>query len=740
MDSAMINGSGPAPINGTSASQGQSHEAGSAASINNNNTTTTTNSNGHNNGDAASDHSSPQMQRNRSQDSQQNAPETHSDDADDVGMSDNESNASKTTHKSGRKKKSQRFYCTDFPPCGLSFTRSEHLARHIRKHTGERPFECHCHRRFSRLDNLRQHAQTVHIHEDIPLSSLAATGARFQRQIRPDRTRAATSGVRPRTGHLSAGRGHSKSFSTSSIALGSTSYGIHDDMQDLRGNMRNMRDMQGMRPRPPPLTTVDDHARQQHQMEPAAYHSTPEGYRPSTPPEIATPTSTTFSNGPATPQWGSGRGDSPFGNRPHSMYATTETPSRRLSVPSADAHFQSPQSAHPPPRGHMYSASASSNGGAGFFPSPTQASGHSLSPDISTVSGWPRRESFSSVGDERRRTWHIASRDYGSAPNAPNAPRNGMPAASGPPMSTSAGNITAHYQPSGPQPPPPMTIAVRPDQQTNTVRLPGIDSLLQRPVSAERQLPSPMVLDSERERHPQTASQLILHSPVQQHSSHHQRPLSGQWDGLRQGFNRLDLANQLSPQEPGREWNNHQNYPTDSRAQSQQSSVRFEPGLAREDPFASNSAGGGRAGYSRGHQYTMSAPTVNGPTSRQARRQAWYDGPKRAMAGGSSGRVERMEHPNLAGGFSGFPARGVPQTVHEYQAQGQEAHDNNEQERLYNDYRSGSSYSHQPGRRGPSPGIPTQSRMSQAEGNSYHGLDALVAAVASESKNSTSAF
>lgn len=31
-----------------------------------------------------------------------------------------------------KKKKSQRFYCTDYPPCNLSFTRSEHLARHIR--------------------------------------------------------------------------------------------------------------------------------------------------------------------------------------------------------------------------------------------------------------------------------------------------------------------------------------------------------------------------------------------------------------------------------------------------------------------------------------------------------------------------------------------------------------------------------------------------------------------------------
>lgn len=34
--------------------------------------------------------------------------------------------------RSKKKGKSQRFYCTEYPPCQLSFTRSEHLARHIR--------------------------------------------------------------------------------------------------------------------------------------------------------------------------------------------------------------------------------------------------------------------------------------------------------------------------------------------------------------------------------------------------------------------------------------------------------------------------------------------------------------------------------------------------------------------------------------------------------------------------------
>jgi hypothetical protein len=52
-------------------------------------------------------------------------------DEDDKDGSDNESVTSDTNRPS-KKKKGQRFFCTEFPPCNLSFTRSEHLARHIR--------------------------------------------------------------------------------------------------------------------------------------------------------------------------------------------------------------------------------------------------------------------------------------------------------------------------------------------------------------------------------------------------------------------------------------------------------------------------------------------------------------------------------------------------------------------------------------------------------------------------------
>lgn len=95
------------------------------------------------------------------------------------------------------KAKGKVFECTNFPPCTMSFTRYEHLARHIRKHTGERPFQCEfCNKRFSRLDNLRQHIHTVHNKDNLDQSAklnhqsgagAAAAVATWPQQQRPQR-------------------------------------------------------------------------------------------------------------------------------------------------------------------------------------------------------------------------------------------------------------------------------------------------------------------------------------------------------------------------------------------------------------------------------------------------------------------------------------------------------------------------------------------------------------------------
>ncbi|TMS09879.1 Krueppel-like factor 2 [Larimichthys crocea] len=49
-------------------------------------------------------------------------------------------------------------YHCNWEGCGWKFARSDELTRHFRKHTGHRPFQCHlCERAFSRSDHLALH-------------------------------------------------------------------------------------------------------------------------------------------------------------------------------------------------------------------------------------------------------------------------------------------------------------------------------------------------------------------------------------------------------------------------------------------------------------------------------------------------------------------------------------------------------------------------------------------------------
>ncbi|KAL8699382.1 MAG: hypothetical protein Q9224_001438 [Gallowayella concinna] len=58
------------------------------------------------------------------------------------------------------------------PTCGRLFKRLEHLKRHVRTHTQERPYICpHCSKAFSRSDNLAQHRRTHEARPDGEMGS-----------------------------------------------------------------------------------------------------------------------------------------------------------------------------------------------------------------------------------------------------------------------------------------------------------------------------------------------------------------------------------------------------------------------------------------------------------------------------------------------------------------------------------------------------------------------------------------
>lgn len=367
--------------------------------------------------------------------------------------SDNESVTSDSQRPS-KKKKGQRFFCTDFPPCHLSFTRSEHLARHIRKHTGERPFVCHCSRRFSRLDNLRQHAQTVHVNEEIPTDSLAATSTRFQRQIRTDRVRPA--GNRSRSNTLSSNgghsRGHSRNLSASSIGSTASSTGIPEDTRRRPQPLAMAADPSGRaRVSIDTYSNVPTSPGQQH----AYYNQSPTGF--------STPTSTTFSVGNESPRFGSTMA-SPASNISRSSFYNGTRHSRRLSVPSGQvAYPQMGGGTYPPP---MYFSPIPSGTSSNF----SQATSVFGSPTGSVFSQG-RRDSEAEI-DHRRRTWHSGS--YGNYPK--------RPATSG---------LSYHQTPDDHRSAPSGQPAA-----SQVTRLPGIESFDHAPPNNAREPTSPMFMSS----------------------------------------------------------------------------------------------------------------------------------------------------------------------------------------------------------------------------------------------------
>ncbi|KAI1277335.1 hypothetical protein F5Y07DRAFT_110475 [Xylaria sp. FL0933] len=543
-------------------------------------------------------------------------------DSEDVDMDDSDGEAHGSEHsarsddesvnadgsKSSKKKKSQRFYCTDYPPCTLSFTRSEHLARHIRKHTGERPFQCHCNRRFSRLDNLRQHAQTVHVNEDIPDNSLAATGTRYQRQVRtdrvgrPGRARASTAGsMGP------AARGHSKSLSTSSISSVGSNFSTRDDI----------------RRRPPPLVMADSRFQ---------YPSEAYPHRPPSPSDFSTPTSATFSTGQNSPRWGSVLlSPASSHSRSHSLYVGSQIPARRLSVPSSGLQFQLPygSSSSRPTLGP-----ASSEGIGGSHPVPYSPAASTLASPTASVFNTNRRESTSGTEEWRRRTWHLESTNFNT--NLPGSRLSQV--------------LTPSQCPSPPQSHMHLPIQQQPN---NSVRLPGIESfdpLPRRPASPFRKNAPSMIVESDSS-HPVT----LL--PTANVVESEDRRNTTSWDmGLHKGLTRLDITSNSVASENASTWARD----TTQAVVAQADRVRQHPPTVRfhESVFAENPP---KTFSPRAfHQHTVSAPSI--ASTRESKRRGWHQSgisaygetPPEKMA-----RVDRMVHPNVSQ-FTGFPARENP--------------------------------------------------------------------------------
>ncbi|WEW60478.1 Up in starvation [Emydomyces testavorans] len=402
---------------------------------------------------------------------QSSAPEdvpTHESDGEHCG-SENEDDVGDSAPPS-KKKKGQRFYCKDFPPCNLSFTRN----------------------------NLRQHAQTVHVNEDIPGDSLAATGTRFQRQIRTDRVRA-PGRARAGTGGSQGGhsRGHNRNLSTSSIASTVSSY---SQTQELRR-------------RPPPLMMANDtasRARLSLETVTSPPKTPPQqihpflGQSPST--AIFTPSSTTYGD-TASPFYASPASTAGFwGDSVHS---------RRLSVPSGRRPFDASHGSSYPPT-HLRQL-APANGPYRGRESPL--SGPSIPQTPHEGQGMSPSES-----DWRRRTWH---------------PSTGFarPASS---------DFWFQQSPEHPQSGYHANLQLVPNQ--HPPRLPGIESfdqMQQNPLAPPRREPTPMQIDrlSQPEQATQQTPTALPFSGSfnsQMPISRPQPPISG--PGHRRGYLSLDMS------------------------------------------------------------------------------------------------------------------------------------------------------------------------------------------------------
>ena len=261
------------------------------------------------------------------------------------------------------RRRGQRFFCTGYPPCNLSFTRSEHLARHIRKHTGERPFQCHC------SPSIFTPGQPSPARADGPCQRREYPPTLWLRLEPDSNDRSAQDRVRPagrpRTGTMSStgshSRGHSRNLSASSVGSTSSNFSVSTEA----------------RKRPPPLLMANDsNTRPRLGIEPP---STPppnyRGYANDSPGGMSTPTSATYSLTPGSPGYGSNIGSPVSTATRTGAFIDPRNPGRRLSVPTGPNPFQQNFNNMYPMTyiGQVPSSNQGSSNSSSVFASPTSA-------------------------------------------------------------------------------------------------------------------------------------------------------------------------------------------------------------------------------------------------------------------------------------------------------------------------------------------------------------------------------
>lgn len=358
---------------------------------------------------------------------------------------------------------------------------------------------------------MRQHAQTVHVNEEIPGDSLAATGTRFQRQIRTDRVRPQSGRARAGTGGSqgSHGRGHSRGLSASSI-----------------GSVASPISREDSRRRPPPLIMSNDaNTRNRLSLDTLrSQASTPPGqYSFLVDDGASTPTSTAFSTGQNSPGYGSSLGSPSSTVSRSGGFWDGGSHARRLSVPSGPTHYGSPQTnTYPSPSAPYLSPLASSNAStfsnfSSTFGSPTQSNYNSSfrNPVSAAEAEW------------RRRTWHPSTYYTNYS----------RPVTSG---------LLYSQTPDAPRPafaPQSATAANQPH------RLPGIetfDQMPRRPATPPARGPSPMQID------PAIRPPIYPGPSVQTNSGPNDRRGHASWDmSLHQNLTKLDIASGTPPTEGG---------------------------------------------------------------------------------------------------------------------------------------------------------------------------------------------